>query len=74
MKAIIKKRNTADEFYTPERCYITELSNSDDDPGVSIAQARVKPGVATQWHQLKGAAFPPHKMIIDKIPPLRYLF
>ena len=56
MKAIIKKRNTADEFYTPERCYITELSNTPDDPEVSIAQARVKPGVTTCWHHLKGTA------------------
>ena len=54
MKAIIKKRNSADEFYTPERCYITELSNTPDDPDVSIAQARVEPGVTTCWHRLKG--------------------
>ena len=56
MKATIKKRNTADEFYTPEKCYITELSNTPEDPDVSIAQARVKPGVTTCWHQLKGTA------------------
>jgi len=54
MKAIIKKRNSADEFYTPEKCYITELSNTPDDPDVSIAQARVESGVTTCWHRLKG--------------------
>ena len=54
MKAIIKKRNSADEFYTPEKCYITELSNTPDDQDVSIAQARVEPGVTTCWHRLKG--------------------
>ena len=43
-----------DEFYTSERCYITELSNTPDDPGASIARARVEPGVTTRWHRLKG--------------------
>ena len=54
MKATIKKRNIADEFYTPERCYITELSNTSNDPDVSIAQAKVESGVTTCWHRLKG--------------------
>ena len=54
MQKTIKQRNAADEFYTPEKCYITELSNTPDDPDVSIAQARVKPGVTTCWHRLKG--------------------
>ena len=31
------------EFPTPEGCYITELSNSADDPGTSIARASSKP-------------------------------
>jgi mannose-6-phosphate isomerase-like protein (cupin superfamily) len=43
-----------DEFYIDERCYITELSNTPDDPGASIARARVEPGVTTRWHRLKG--------------------
>ena len=42
------------EFYTPERCFINELSNSDADPEVSIARARVLPCVTTRWHRLKG--------------------
>jgi len=40
------------EFYTPERCYIIELSNTPDDPEVSIARARVEPGVTTRWHRV----------------------
>jgi mannose-6-phosphate isomerase-like protein (cupin superfamily) len=44
------------EFYTDERCYITELSNIEADPDVSIARARVEPGVATRWHRVNGIA------------------
>jgi len=40
------------EFYTAEACFITEWSNSPADPELSIARARVEPGVATQWHRL----------------------
>jgi mannose-6-phosphate isomerase-like protein (cupin superfamily) len=40
------------EFYTPEGCYINELSNRADDPACSIARARVAPGVTTQLHAL----------------------
>jgi len=54
MNAKIKKQNLKSEFYTDEKCYITELSNTPDDPEVSIAQARVAPGVTTRWHRLKG--------------------
>ncbi len=56
MKEDIKHLNLHDEFYTPERCYITELSNTPDDPGLSIARARVEPGVTTRWHRLRGIA------------------
>lgn len=54
MKALIKHHRPADEFFTAEKCYITELSNSDDDPDLSIARARVEPGVTTHWHRLSG--------------------
>jgi mannose-6-phosphate isomerase-like protein (cupin superfamily) len=40
----------ASEYYMNERCYIVEISNSDVDPGLSIARARVTPGVTTRWH------------------------
>lgn len=52
MKEAIIKQNIGNEFYTDEKCYITELSNTQDDPDVSIARARVKPGVTTCWHRL----------------------
>jgi mannose-6-phosphate isomerase-like protein (cupin superfamily) len=52
MKEAIKTQGSSKEFYTREKCYITELSNSADDPGLSIARARVKPGVRTRWHRL----------------------
>ena len=54
MKAEIKKQNLKTEFYTAEKCHITELSNTPDDPGLSIARARVEAGVTTRWHRLKG--------------------
>ncbi|AXQ31670.1 cupin domain-containing protein [Solimonas sp. K1W22B-7] len=41
---------------TAERCAIAELSNSAEDPGLSIARARVAPGVTTRWHRLHGIA------------------
>ncbi len=56
MKAAIRKQNLADEFYTEERCYITELSNSSDDAEASVARARVEPGVTTRWHRLRETA------------------
>lgn len=40
------------EFWTSERCFITELMNRDDSPEVSIARTRVEPGVTTQLHSL----------------------
>ncbi len=42
------------EFRTDERCYITELLNSEISPGVSLAIARIEPGVRTQLHSLSG--------------------
>jgi mannose-6-phosphate isomerase-like protein (cupin superfamily) len=47
-------RDEAAEYYTDERCHINELSNTATDPAVSIAQARVEPGVTTRWHQVLG--------------------
>lgn len=42
------------EYYSTERCYILELSNTPDDAEASIARARVVPGVTTRWHRLLG--------------------
>jgi len=44
----------AGEFWTGERCFITELHNSDASPETSLAVARVEPGVTTQLHALDG--------------------
>ena len=53
MQPCVKKYIREKEFYIDEGCYITELSNSEDDPSVSIARARVEPGVTTKLHKLK---------------------
>ena len=42
------------EFWTEERCFILEMSNSRSDDDVSIARARVEPGVTTALHRLNG--------------------
>lgn len=44
------------EYFTDELCFIHELSNRPGDAAVSIAQARVEPGVCTRWHRLHGIA------------------
>ena len=44
------------EVFTSEGCYITELCNSPTDEEVSIARARVPPGVTTRWHRLRGTS------------------
>jgi len=52
MKPKIVKARALKEYATPERCFLYE-NYSDDN--VSIARARVKPGVTTAAHHLKGA-------------------
>lgn len=42
----------AAETWFAEGCHINELSNTDADPAVSIARARVAPGTTTRWHRL----------------------
>ena len=42
------------EFFISEGCFITEWSNTPEDPAVSIARARVPPQVTTRWHRLRG--------------------
>ncbi|MBT3242236.1 MAG: cupin domain-containing protein [Bacteroidetes bacterium] len=41
------------EYFFKENCYITEMHNTPEDPDVSIARVRVKPGATTNWHKLK---------------------
>lgn len=56
MKPRIFHHDPASEFFTQELCHITELSNSPDDEGLSVALARVEPGVTTRWHRLVGTS------------------
>jgi mannose-6-phosphate isomerase-like protein (cupin superfamily) len=56
MKAGIKRHDATREYFFAEGCFITELSNSEDDPDVSVAQARLEPGQTTRWHYLKGTS------------------
>ncbi|MEM7765505.1 MAG: cupin domain-containing protein [Pseudomonadota bacterium] len=43
---------TAPEFWTDERCFITELVNVESLPNASLARCRVEPGTLTQKHAL----------------------
>ncbi len=52
MLSEVKKSNEAIEFETDERCHISEVANDPGDEFVSIARARVEPGVTTAWHKL----------------------
>ena len=52
MQAAVRHFDAAAEYLTEERCFINELSNHEDDEAVSIARARVQPGVRTRWHRL----------------------
>ena len=54
MRAEVKKHSETTEFPTKERCHITEIANDSGDEYVSIARAKVEPGITTAWHKLKG--------------------
>ena len=41
------------EFFTREGCFITEIYNRTSDPAVSVARARVQPGVRTALHAVE---------------------
>jgi mannose-6-phosphate isomerase-like protein (cupin superfamily) len=45
---------TQSEIYLSEGCFVAEWSNTPEDPAVSVARARVPPGVTTRWHRLAG--------------------
>lgn len=42
------------EYWFREGCFITELHNDAADAGLSVARARVEPGMTTRWHRLTG--------------------
>jgi mannose-6-phosphate isomerase-like protein (cupin superfamily) len=54
MKPAILKFDQASEFETEERCHISELLRESTPADLTVARARVEPGVTTAWHQLKG--------------------
>lgn len=57
MKSGVRQPNEAKEtFAEEENCHILELSGKRDDPVLSIARARVEPGVTTRLHSLDGIA------------------
>jgi mannose-6-phosphate isomerase-like protein (cupin superfamily) len=56
MKPAVRPGASSPEYYFEEGCFITELSNSPADPGLSIARARVEPGKTTRWHRLEDIA------------------
>lgn len=49
----IIRNSEVEEYYFQEGCFIRELVNDPENDGISIAQARVKPGVITRWHWLQ---------------------
>lgn len=44
------------EYFFREGCHITEWWNVADDAALSVARARVEPGVTTHWHRLDGVS------------------
>jgi mannose-6-phosphate isomerase-like protein (cupin superfamily) len=54
MRPAVWKYDAGREYSTEERCYINELLGQTDDPELSVARARVEPGVTTAWHALDG--------------------
>ncbi|MEM8814851.1 MAG: cupin domain-containing protein [Pseudomonadota bacterium] len=56
MQAQVLRPDPADEYDTEERCFILEMSNSSGDDALSIARARVAPGVTTAWHRVEDTA------------------
>ena len=54
MQAMIQHLDTSREYFFKEGCHILEIWNDAKDSGLSIARARVAPGVKTRTHWLKG--------------------
>lgn len=51
---MVKSVDKTTEFFTPERVHILENWNDAGDGAVSIARARLEPGITTQLHSLTG--------------------
>jgi mannose-6-phosphate isomerase-like protein (cupin superfamily) len=50
----ISHNNGSGEYFFEEGCHITEWWNSPDDAELSVARARVGPGMTTRLHRLFG--------------------
>jgi mannose-6-phosphate isomerase-like protein (cupin superfamily) len=53
---MILRGGATQEHWFEEGCFVTEWLNSPEDPSLSIARARVMPGVTTRLHRLLGVA------------------
>lgn len=49
---LIANGGSGEEQWTDERCFIREILNDPRVPQVSLAKARVEPGVTTEWHKV----------------------
>ncbi len=56
IKSAVLRAAERTEFETEERCFITEVANDQNDAELSIALARVEPGVTTAWHRVLDTA------------------
>jgi mannose-6-phosphate isomerase-like protein (cupin superfamily) len=50
----LRRPDPREELLAAEQCHILETWNRADDPDLSVARARVAPGVTTRWHRLQG--------------------
>jgi len=53
LKALISKVRSEEYYFAVEGCFIRELWNAPEDDAVSVARARVTPGVTTAWHRVR---------------------
>ena len=49
----IVRSDSRNEKYLDERCFITEILNTESHSDISIAKARVLPGITTALHKVK---------------------
>lgn len=56
VQPFISRKRDNKEFWTEERCFIVENHNTPLDETLSVAQARVEPGVTTAWHRLRNTS------------------
>jgi mannose-6-phosphate isomerase-like protein (cupin superfamily) len=54
MKEQVRHNRETAEYFFEEGCHIVELSNSAQDPELSVARVRVEPGETTRLHRLAG--------------------